>query len=61
MAVYGFAAVTFKLIVSGLTIGGFTMSQFTGVDYAAAVAALGGVYSWNKKNRIDSKSSNKEE
>lgn len=33
-----------KLLMSGFTIGGLAMSPFTGVDFAAAIAALGGVY-----------------
>lgn len=40
----GFAVATFKLLVSGLTLKGFQMAAFTGVDYAAAVGALGAVY-----------------
>ena len=33
-----------KLLLGGMTIGGLTVAAFTGGEYAAAVAALGGVY-----------------
>lgn len=42
--VVGFVTVNLKLLISGLTIGSYTMSTFTGVDYSAAVAALGAIY-----------------
>lgn len=42
--VTGFIAVNFKLLVSGMTIAGYTMTAFTGGEYAAALSALGGVY-----------------
>lgn len=42
--VIGFITVNIKLLISGLTIGDYTMSTFTGVDYAAALSALGGIY-----------------
>lgn len=42
--VLGFIVVNAKLLISGLTIGGYTMANFTGVDYSAAIAALGAVY-----------------
>ena len=42
--VLGFIAVNLKLLVSGMTFGNFTMSTFNGVDYSAAIAALGAVY-----------------
>ena len=40
----GFAVVNLKLILSGMTINGLTLSPFTGAEYAAAVGALGAVY-----------------
>lgn len=42
--VTGFMVVNVKLLISGLTIAGYTMAAFGGGDYAAAVAALGGTY-----------------
>ena len=42
--VTGFIAVNFKLLMSGMTIAGYTMTAFTGGEYAAAVGALGAVY-----------------
>ena len=42
--VTGFIAVNFKLLTSGITIAGYTMTAFTGGEYAAALSALGGVY-----------------
>lgn len=44
----GVFIVNVKLIVSGLEVRGFKFSDFSGVDYAAAMAALGGIYSLNK-------------
>lgn len=40
----GFAVATLKLLIAGVAIGGFRMSDFSGVDYAAVVGALGAVY-----------------
>ena len=42
--VTGFLAVNAKLLLSGVTIKGFTMSAFTGTEYAAALTALGAIY-----------------
>jgi len=42
--VTGFLIVNLKLIASGMTIGGITLTAFTGGEYAAAVGALGAVY-----------------
>jgi hypothetical protein len=42
--VTGFMVVNVKLLISGLTIAGYTMAAFTGGEYAAAVGALGAVY-----------------
>ena len=42
--VLGFITVNLKLLASGLTVGAYTMSTFTGVDYAAALGALGAIY-----------------
>ena len=42
--VTGFIVVNLKLLASGLTIAGYDMSPFTGVDYSAAIGALGAIY-----------------
>jgi hypothetical protein len=42
--VIGFMVLNFKLVCSGVKFNEFTFSQFSGVDYGAALAALGGVY-----------------
>lgn len=44
MFVVGFIIVNIKLIISGLTIGGYTMANFSGSDYAASIGALGAIY-----------------
>lgn len=42
--VVGFVVVNAKLLIAGATIAGFTMTAFSGVEYAAAVASLGTIY-----------------
>jgi hypothetical protein len=42
--VVGFLVVNAKLILSGVTIGDFTITPFSGGEYAAALTALGGIY-----------------
>jgi len=42
--VTGFIVVNAKLLISGLTVGGYKMAAFTGTEYAAALSALGGIY-----------------
>lgn len=42
--VWGTFVVNAKLLLSGLTIYGSTMSAFAGSDYAVAMGALGAVY-----------------
>lgn len=53
--VIGSLVCVLKLILSGFQLGSFQSSQFTGVDFAAAVGALGAVYVMRKKpeNRED--------
>jgi hypothetical protein len=42
--------INLKLLFSGITITNeIKMSEFTGVDYAAAIGALGGIHIFNKK------------
>lgn len=42
--VVGFLIVNIKLLLSGITVFGVSFGIFSGIDYGAAVAALGGVY-----------------
>lgn len=42
--VFGFIIVNLKLILSGVTIGGYSMSVFTGSEYALCLSALSGTY-----------------
>ena len=42
--IVGFIVCLSKMIFSGVTIGTFSLSLFSGIDFAAAVGALGGVY-----------------
>jgi hypothetical protein len=44
----GFVICTLKLLVSGATIGTIQLDVFSGVDYGAALAALGGIYHLQK-------------
>lgn len=59
--VFGFFIVNVKLLLSGFELNGIKMSDFSGVDYAAAVAALGGIYTLNKKINVDTTKDKKEE
>jgi hypothetical protein len=43
--VTGFLVCLFKLVFSGVAIGNFKLAIFTGIDFASAITALGGVYS----------------
>lgn len=45
----GFFIVNIKLLLSGIEVKGIKMSDFSGVDYSAAIAALGGIYTLNKQ------------
>ena len=59
----GIFIVNFKLFASGVEFNGFKMSEFSGTDYAASIAALGGIYSLNKhlnKKDVDSSTLSKE-
>ena len=47
--ILGIAIVNIKLLLSGIQFNGIKMSDFTGVDYAASIAALGGIYTLNKQ------------
>lgn len=50
MVAVGFLVINLKLLISGITVfNKYTMSSFNGTDYAAALAAIGGIHVWNKK------------
>lgn len=51
--VAGFAVALAKLALSGITISTFKVEAFTGVDFAAVVGALGGVYALRRINKTD--------
>jgi len=53
--VLGFIVVNFKLLISGLTIGGYTMANFSGSDYGVALGALGAIYIMRRATSKDSK------
>lgn len=51
--VLGFVTITLKLLASGISVGSLKIESFTGVDYGASLAALGGVYVMNKTKKKD--------
>lgn len=55
--VLGFIVVNLKLILSGITLGDYSMSEFDGGDYSMALGALGAIYvlrrSTDKKDKED--------
>lgn len=59
--IIGITVVNIKLLLSGVNIKGYKMSEFNGVDYSAAIAALGGIYTLNKKVGIDNAAKDKKE
>lgn len=56
----GFLVCTGKLLLSGVTTNLITFEPFSGMDYAAAVGALGMVYTL-RKNKTIKPDQNKEE
>jgi hypothetical protein len=42
--VLGFLVVNAKLLMSGITVAGYTMAAFTGSEYGIALGALGAIY-----------------
>lgn len=55
MLVIGFAVVNFKLLFSGVQLTEtIKLDSFSGTDYGASMAALGGIYTWRKNNTIKS-------
>lgn len=60
--ILGSLIVNLKLILSGVEFNDhIKMGLFSGIDYAAAIAALGGLYSLNKHvtNKIQEKKNEK--
>lgn len=59
ITVIGFFVINLKLLFSGISLPhDIKMSEFSGVDYAAALSAIGGIHLWNKtivrtKNKDD--------
>ena len=51
--ILGFVVVNVKLLASGLTLAGYEMSTFSGVDYAAAMGALGAIYVMRRTSSKD--------
>jgi len=50
MVIVGFAIINFKLLLSGIEImDKVKMDTFSGVDYAAALSAIGAIHIGNKK------------
>ena len=47
--VLGFIVVNLKLIFAGMTVYGITIAAFTGVEYGAALGALGAIYVLRRK------------
>jgi len=49
ITIVGFAIINLKLLFSGISLPhDIKMSEFSGVDYAAALSAIGGIHLWNK-------------
>lgn len=42
--IIGFIIVNLKLLISGLSVAGIQMENFSGSDYAVAVGSLGAIY-----------------
>lgn len=51
----GFAIVNLKFLFAGMSFGLLTVSPFSGVEYAAAIAGLGGVYVLRRQNEKSEK------
>ena len=61
MFVYGFVIVTLKLIFSGIQVTNeLKLAEFSGTDFAAAIASLGGIYAYRKNNSIKQEDPNKD-
>lgn len=51
----GFVVAIAKLALSGIAIGSFKLEAFSGVDFAAVVGALGGVYALRRTGTKEEK------
>lgn len=61
MFVYGFVIATLKLLFAGIEIHDkVKMSEFSGTDYAAVLAAIGGIYTIRKNRSIKQDDEKKE-
>lgn len=58
--IFGTVIVNLKLIFSGVEFHSFKMSEFSGTDYAASMAALGGIYTLNKQIVMSNSKESKE-
>lgn len=57
----GFFVINIKLLLSGIQLTEkIKFDTFTGVDYSAAVAALGGIYIMRKNKTIDDRTEKEE-
>lgn len=48
----GTVACTLKLFLGGISYGSFSFAGMSGVEYGAAIAALGGIYSLRRHKAI---------
>jgi hypothetical protein len=53
----GFVVANAKLLLAGMTIYGFSFGTFSGVEYAAAIGALGSVYVLRRSGESSKKDS----
>jgi hypothetical protein len=54
--IFGFCLINIKLLLAGMEFAdGIKMSEFSGMDYAAAAAAIGSIYVLRKNNTIKEK------
>lgn len=57
--VVGFLVASAKLLFSGMTIGGMTLSPFTGSDFSIAISAVSALYLL-RRNKTDEINAQKE-
>jgi len=61
MVIIGFGVINLKLLLAGMEITDkIKFSDFTGIDYAACLTAIGGIYLWNKKGEKKKEESGEE-
>ena len=51
--VIGFVVVTLKLLLSGITIYGFKIPEFSGLNFATCITSLGGIYVLRRNTKIN--------